>query len=674
MSKHVSMLASVPALVSSGRRVRLARALLAALPLLAIALLAILVSSVVWYVDREEAERQRLALLTDALWVEQTLRFQLGVEEDSLSRLALESGRREVSDESLLGKARQVVSINPEIAAIVWLRADGTSGLAIPPVADLPTDESRKILLRLAKSATMRPVYGPPRSLPNGDRVIDMASPIAGESGRGVVVLATVALDALLARHVPWWIAEKHGVRLVDSEGSILARKSSSVAIEERDAHGISFDPPLPGTELQIVPHVHVGANTNTMLISAILALSLLAMGALVLAHRHVRKRLDAETALRAESAFRQAMEDSLTIGMRARDLDRRIIYVNSAFCRMVGMEAKDLIGRAPPMPYWDPTDLERTHSIHDRVVAGDSPPQGIEVRFRRPDGELFDVLIHEAPLIDASGNHAGWMASVLDITDRKRAEEMAKAQDASLQRTARLVTMGEMASTLAHELNQPLSAIASSAAGCLNILATEQRNPDALRVALEKLGAQAQRAGQIIRRVHDFVRKREPKIVPSALEPVLATCLAFADVDLRKHGVRIELDSSIALPPMHADPILIQQVLLNLIRNAAEAMAGSPVERRLLRVIARQHDDCVAISVEDRGPGIPETVRERMFEPFISTKADGMGMGLNICRSIVELHKGRLVMQPRDGGGTVFTVILPIAEASKNDNLAEAS
>jgi two-component system sensor histidine kinase DctS len=640
----------------------MARAMLAAVPLMAIAVLAVMISGILWYVEREEQERRRVSLLTDALWVEQTLRFQLGVEEDAVARLALDSGRWATNDEALLSSARQVIASNPEIASISWLLDSGGIHLAIPSVGDRPSLDTRIELIQRSLTASMRPVYAEPR-LVNGDRyVIDMAAPVADGSGPAVMVVATIAIDALLARHVPWWIAEKYDVRLVDAAGRILATKSRSRPGENRESHAISFDPPLPGAVLQIAPHTEPGMNTNAVLISAIIALALLAMVSLVLAHRHVRKRLDAETALRAESAFRRAMEDSLTVGMRARDLDGRIIYVNSAFCRMLGVEAETLVGQSPPMPYWDPNDLERTRAIHDRVLAGDAPAEGFELKFRRADGSLFDVLIYEAPLIDAAGKHAGWMASVLDITDRKRAEEMAKAQEDSLQRTARLVTMGEMASTLAHELNQPLAAIASYGAGCLNLVKATKPDTARLTEALEKLGGQAQRAGQIIRRVHDFVRKSEPKIAPNPVGPMLAECIAFAETETRKHGVNVELDMPEDMPEVEADPILIQQVLINLMRNGAEAMMQTPRAQRRLRIRVRETEGGVSISVEDRGSGIPEHIRGRLFEPFVSSKPDGMGMGLNICRTIVELHKGRLQVAARPGGGTIFSVILPLA------------
>ncbi len=642
---------------------RLGRWLLAAMPILAIALLAALIFVLLWYVEREENERAHASLLTDALWVEQTLRFQLGTDEDALKRLSLDSGRASVTDAALLASAGQMLVNNPEILALSWFTAEGKVLLSVPDSSLLPEGPIRAGVVRRGLQGSMRPIYAGPRAIDGGARVIDIATPVAGGARAGTVIVATFAADALLARHVPWWIAEKYDVRLVDTDGETVAVKSRTQRGDVTKAHGISFDPPLPGLILQIAPYDKPGDTTNRLLIAAIFGLAALAVASLVLAHSHVRKRLDAETALRAESAFRKAMEDSLTVGMRARDLEGRIIYVNSAFCRMLGLEREDLIGRGPPMPYWDPSDLERTVTMHNRVLAGDPPNEGFELRFARADGSLFDVLIYEAPLIDAQGRHAGWMASVLDITDRKRAEELAKAQDASLQRTARLVTMGEMASTLAHELNQPLAAIASYAAGCLNLIRAERADPAALTEALEKLGVQAKRAGQIIRRVHDFVRKSDPKIVATDAGQLIAESASFAEADLRKHGVRLETDLAAGLPLVLADPILMQQVLLNLIRNGVEAMAATPAKDRVLTLRTRARDNGVEIAVEDRGVGLAPNLEQRLFEPFVTTKTDGMGMGLNICRTIVELHKGRLMFETRERDGLRFLVVLPAAE-----------
>ena len=359
-------------------------------------------------------------------------------------------------------------------------------------------------------------------------------------------------------------------------------------------------------------------------------------------------------------------MEDSLTVGMRARDLTGRIIYVNPAFCRMTGFSSEELVDRSPPMPYWVPEQLGETMAVHQAVLAGEAPPDGFEITFRRKDGEHFQALVYEAPLIDGNGRHTGWMASVLDVTERRRAEELARQQQEQLQFTSRLVTLGEMASTLAHELNQPLAAIASYNTGCLNLLANENFDMRDIRQALEKLGVQAQRAGRIIRRVHDFVRKSEPKRAPCALGEIIEDCVGFIEAEARKRHVHIETALP-ELPLVLADRLMLEQVLLNLIRNGMEAMAGTPEEQRVLRVAAEAGGE-VVVSIADNGCGIAPEVREKLFTAFFTTKPEGMGVGLSICRSIIEFHRGRLWAEDNShsptGSGTIFKFTLPLESA----------
>jgi two-component system sensor histidine kinase DctS len=251
-------------------------------------------------------------------------------------------------------------------------------------------------------------------------------------------------------------------------------------------------------------------------------------------------------------------------------------------------------------------------------------------------------------------------MGSVLDVSARKRAEEQLRQQQERLQFTARLVTMGEMASTLAHELNQPLSAIASYSTGCLNKLESGDYAPAELAQVLRKLGGQAQHAGEIIRRVHDFVRRAEPKRAPCDLNSVIDDALGLIDAQARRHGVRVQADLAANLPEICADRVMIEQVVVNLLRNAIDAMRNTPPEVRLLGVASAKGDAGVTVSVADQGAGISAEVAERLYAPFFSTKEEGMGMGLNICRSIIELHKGRLWFEPNPAGGTSFRFTLP--------------
>ncbi len=280
-----------------------------------------------------------------------------------------------------------------------------------------------------------------------------------------------------------------------------------------------------------------------------------------------------------------------------------------------------------------------------------------------RKSGERFDALIYESPLIDAQGRQTGWMGSVLDITERKRAEELYRVQQDKLQFTSRLVAMGEMASTLAHELNQPLSAIASYNTGCMNRLEAGSYARDELIQVTHKIGRQAQRAGEIIRRIYDFVRRTEPRREPCNVNEPLADALALLEADARRRGVRVETRLAATLPPVMADRVMIEQVIFNLARNGIEAMRETPAPSACSASPARPPGTTSRCGSPTAAPGSTPRSPSKLFVPFFTTKDEGMGMGLNICRSITELHKGRLWFEANPAGGTIFNLTLPLVQ-----------
>ena len=351
-------------------------------------------------------------------------------------------------------------------------------------------------------------------------------------------------------------------------------------------------------------------------------------------------------------------MEDSLDTGMRARNLDGEIIYVNPAFCRMVGWSAAELIGKRPPMPYWADDYLDETRAIHDRVLAGEGPEEGFELKLKRRNGEVIDVLIHEAPLIDAHGKHSGWMGSMVDVTERKQAEERARTERERLQSTARLVAMGEMASSIAHELNQPLAAISSYCTGAANMLRNEAPAKEVVP-ALDKAVDQARRAGQVIRRIYNLARHSENRFEPVKLAERIDAALALMESDIRQNGVRVTL--SLTSHVVEGDPVLLEQALFNLFRNAVESMRDTAPEQRQIIVTLGCIDGYASLKIADHGCGIAADVADKLFDPLFTTKADGMGMGLAICRSVVENHRGRLSFEANPTGGTVFHILLPL-------------
>ncbi|WP_051013859.1 sensor histidine kinase [Pararhodospirillum photometricum] len=625
---------------------------LSLVPLIAIVALVAGVGALVWVVNRGEEEQARVKLATDALWVEQTLRFQLGIHEDMLVRLALEAAGGAPAA-TLDARTRLHIANNPELLSVAWHDATGRLRRALPG-GHTPGDPALAALLSGRAAQTSRIVYG----AISETGLVSLGLPLGDGTGS---LMATMSLPLLLERHIPWWIAEQYGVRLLDARERALAERQRLKPPPGAPSHLISFDPPLHGTALRITAYVTPTGFRVVLLLGTIAALAVFAILALYVLFRTAERRRMAELRLRGEIAFRRSMEESLTVGLRAKDHAGRILYVNAAFCNLVGWNAEDLVGRMAPMPYWDPQRLDETQTRQRQLAAGGAVGQSFETRFRHRDGHLIEVQVFEAPLIDARGTHQGWMGSVIDITEAKRAARRARAQDEALARTGRLVMLGEMASTLAHELNQPLSAIASYAAGMLNLMHHGSADPALLQEVTGKLAKQAGRAGQIIHHIQDLVKKREPRFAPTRLDDVVLETVGFLAADAREHRIRL-LATVSPLPPVHADRILLEQVLINLIRNGMEAMS----ERRsgdavIIRLMAE--DTQAIIEVADQGSGIPPDIAERLFDAFATTKPQGMGMGLKICRTLVELHRGQLSHYPAEGGGTVFRVALPFPD-----------
>ncbi|GAA5167406.1 PAS domain S-box protein [Viridibacterium curvum] len=612
---------------------------------------------------RQDQQEQRAAMLSDVLWLEQNLRFQFERNEELLGRLGadlLSNG----SNAAAISRAKQALTQDTGLGDLIWLDARRRELGRLPPhevVASPALQASMGSAIQRAR-AFGKPAYCEVAEDLGGTNLCVVVPSFEGTELQGYVV-GLYPLQRLLGSQVAWWFSERYRLTVQDQQGREIASKSRVAVLNPQLSYEVPFDPPGNGLMLhveayktgsRVVPLIFGAA---VMLFAAALLWSLWAL------LRHIRRRHDAELALQREYNLRRAMEDSLHTGLRARDLAGNTTYVNRAFCEMVGWSAEELIGKSSPMPYWLPEEMETTTAMHQRVLAGEVSHQGFELRFRRKSGEVFDALIYEAPLIDGEGKHCGWMASVLDITDRKRAEDLARTQQERLQATARLVTTGELASTLAHELNQPLAAISTYASGCITGLANGVPHAQLTEV-MQKISHQSQRAGNIIRRIQNFVRRSEPRIEDVDLMRVVREAAALLESAAHKRQVRIALAFPHEIPSLRGDNTLLEQVVVNLMRNGMDAMNETPVNERQLRVSVARLPDTIEISVSDRGCGIPEESLEKLYSPFFTTKPEGMGMGLNICRSIIEWHRGRLGFIPNPGGGTIFQVSLPLPGA----------
>ncbi|MGZ5202964.1 MAG: ATP-binding protein [Telluria sp.] len=614
-----------------------------------------------WQAREMESNERQEQLIADTLWVEQTLRFELARNEEALGNLGADLVAKPLPDATLQARLGQMFKNGHELERVIWFDADGKiralRGSDLPAGGLPPASRATAELARETHTNRYSDPYGATARL-------DYHLPLFHNGAYAGSLVATYNLKVLLDETVPWWFAQENSLSLLDRDDKVVAQRSAGGPGRGVYTHKHALD--LPGASITLATDSTKGAPRllPNLLVGSVIVLALGLLLSLAALWRHIARTVAAEGALRQQMAFRTAMENSLVTGLRARDLEGRVTYVNPAFCELVGLPADELVGKAPPMPYWAPEAMADYEQRFQKVLAGEATPQ-FETVFQRSDGVRVPVLVFEAPLVDSRGRQTGWMSSILDITDRKRVEELNRKQEEKLQESARLATMGEMSSMLAHELNQPLAAISSYTAGALNVLArTEDAHQpvDAglLRRALEQARQQAQRAGQIIKSVHEFVKKREPERQRVTVSSVVEGVRALIELQARQAYVSVRLHIARDLPPVLADRVMLEQVLLNLTRNGIESMQDVAPERRVLRIDARAHGGQVAVSVIDQGHGIAPEVAERLFSPFFSTKAEGMGMGLSICRTAIEFHGGTLTHSANPGGGTVFTFTLP--------------
>ena len=419
-------------------------------------------------------------------------------------------------------------------------------------------------------------------------------------------------------------------------------------------------------------------------------------MTASVRSRRTARRSRD--STLRATLAEHQVIFDNALVGI-VYLCDRGIVRCNRRFEEMFDYAPASLTGRSIMVLYPTPEEYERKGRqgyayLQTHLTYSD------ERQMRRRNGELFWCRVSGRVLDPERPAHLGvWIFQDIsqqkqaeealqkanerleqrvqerttelrralealreEIAGRKRLEERERAQRAELSRVSRLNTMGEMAAALAHELGQPLASALNYLHGCqLRLASGEAPDSELLASALSQATFHADRAGGIVRNVRRFVRRHEPESVPVALDALIRQTAEFLDFERRESGAEVQLRLAPQLPPVLADPLEIQQVVVNLMKNAFEAMADQPTPRRVLELSTRQRGLHIEVAVADRGPGIARKDLTRIFEPFYTTKPKGTGLGLAVCRTIVESHGGRLTVGRNVENGATFTFTLPV-------------
>lgn len=801
-------------------------------PLVSVLLFLFAIILAFWYLRNEEFDREQESVKRDTEIAQQQIRLRLIENQEHLVRIAREIATKATDADEFVNQAVSFTRERPEVTTLIWVNAAGqsrahhaitnfhpengiTGGEIGPSLPLLPANPEPAAAFKAARELRL-PVYSRTFTDHYGNSVFQVQVPVLDRGAFSGALIAEYSIDSLVRYFIPAEVSNRHAVMLVDAQGRVIAstvpQDRGQQAKPASILHTIPLAPANNGLELRGQGYrTSIGLISNT-LFWMVAALSALTVWMLLGTWRHMRRRVQMQTALVSETNFRRAMENSMLTGMRAMDLEGRITYVNPAFCAMTGFSEADLLGHMPPFPHWPPDRYEENTRLLQQELQGRSPAGGIEVKAMRKDGTQFDARMYVSPLIDPKGVQTGWMTSMTniteakrvrdqlsasherfttvlegldaavsvlsvqqtellfanrsyrlwfgadahghallaeadagfpivsdvgdpvdsfgglptqelteagsdphevfieslqkwfdvrarylqwtdgrlaqmliatDVTSRKQAELQAQQQAEKSQMTSRLVTMGEMASSVAHELNQPLAAILNYCNGMVSRVKGDAIQKDDLIVALEKTARQAERAGQIIRRIRAFVKRSEPQRQPSEARTIVDDAVELAGIELRRRNVALRVYVAQRLPTLMVDPILIEQVVLNLLKNAAEAIdsAQLPPSRRSieLRVVPRhtpEEGGVIEFSVTDTGPGLKDEVLNRLYEAFFSTKAEGLGIGLSLCRSIIESHRGRIRAQNLYNGevaiGCRFSFTLPV-ETAKSPGLETA-
>lgn len=625
--------------------------------LLLVAVSTVLLALFLRAVEAQEEDRRRTA---DAQWLDQTLRFHLRRLEADLGVLALQAQRPAgTAPPALFGG--QVWRSADVIAWHGWLAADLQPDpdhwpLFLQAAAEHPDNRQALAAMLSTTGGLQRAAYaGPLRQADGGPgQMLWLAVPIFERDRFVGDYLAAIAFDRLLASVVPSWFFQDHAVAL-DTE-------SLSVATESPDQPPHYVAPiNLPGVPLGL--RVTVLNSPPAMAPRLFFGVALVCLAGMAVAlyflRRDTARRQRAESQLQTQMALRTAMERSVTLGLRAWDPKGRLRYANPTFCKMVGLVTQDLLGQAGTRPYWPAGQGDEFELLRQSLSLPLAQQVGVEMQLRHRDGHLIDVLAHGAPLRLVDGRVIGWMGSVLDITERKRAERLAAHRQERLEASGRLIAVGEVASTLAHELNQPLGALSSFANGLLNRLRAGSLTLDEVTPVVERMERLADKAGRVIQRVNAFARRQDMHYQPLELVSFVARVAGQLPLP---DGLTLELrlpDPSLTLP---ADALLLEHALHNLVLNATEWALHGTQAPACVRISLVKTATLAGIRVEDSGPGVPDNQHHRIFDAFASQKTGGMGMGLSICRSIIEAHHGRIdVERSADLKGAQFTLWLPL-------------
>ncbi|MGL4230143.1 MAG: sensor histidine kinase [Casimicrobium sp.] len=632
----------------------------------------------IYFVARHEAELEKSEIIRDAALIEQSISRKLEADQAFLDRFALDMGDERFSSEEFdriaskraieSGYITDILRVKPNLDVV--RHAPALNSLDAVQTGRAPFSD--QIRMSSFTEKTARSTYSQPYRNASGRYFIEYAAPVIAQTRFDGTINAVISFDKLMQRSAPEWAPNKYRIVISDTEGTGITNAEAVQLEASTHQHTIPLSLPWRNLSLTLVGAKPSSLLPNLTLSTAVIALTGLMVWTLMSLRKQQRMRMSAESErdrvyLQSISSLKETNDrfetvlDSLDVSVYVTDLQSNDLLFANARLRetfpgiAVGQKAnafEEGFVESPPTRY-----------PSSRIIRNDGEPGEvfIDELEHRASNRFFLTRTRAVRWVDG---RIARLTTLGDVTDRVFAERIRQTQQDKLTRTSRLMTVGEIASTLAHEINQPLAAIANYVNGCIRRL-RGNGNPDTTVIAaMEKADAQVARAGAIISRVREFVRTREPNRRALNINNLVSETAKLVESDDEVRALRCVYELDASLPNVFADNIMIEQVLLNLLRNAREAMQHLPPNERIAHVRTRRIDaEMAAVEVLDRGTGISPEAAQQLFSPFFSTKSDGMGMGLNICRSLIEYHEGRLTFEDNTGGGTIFRFTLPFDE-----------
>jgi two-component system sensor histidine kinase DctS len=567
-------------------------------------------------------------------------------------------------------RSNEILGSNPTLVHVSWLRSNGTvfadSKALMPRVTQEPlmratqeqegVNRARFNAVSVAVSSFL---------MSDGDYELTLIQPFFNQDSQlEGFVQSSYSLRSLFARVLPQWFSGKYHSQVTQADTVIFSDTygesthfDSTLPVAQRSLRiaGTSFD-----MSVQMYPSQQEWRLRQFFI--GLLFLLLVCIGSLLALVLDRRQRRAVEKELRAQNRLRLTIENSVDVGIRAHAIDGTMFYANDCFLNMIGFEADEVLHLPPPLHYVPKEEGQKLLKMIRDVRANPSTKLYLDLKLRKKTGEILDTIMRGGPMYDDEGNLIGWISTIEDVTERKRLEAFQANEQKRLETINHLLGLGEMASSIAHELNQPLSAISGYATGLANYIQRDDRllSRERLVEVTEKIRRQAERAANVTRRVQMFSKQKTIEAKSVDLPLFVEEVLGFMELELRqKRCVLTNHTAGMLMTPVLVDPTMIQQILINLMRNAIDALVDAQVVHRAIHVYAEPYTaDHHIICVKDNGPGVAPDQLDKIFLPFYTTKAQGVGIGLNICRTMIESNGGRLwaVSSPK-GGEFYFTV-----------------